>query len=50
MCEEVNEEVAHGRKLAEDLVEHLETMGADSCGIPVETDGGCFLVKVIRTI
>ncbi|MFA5395569.1 MAG: hypothetical protein WC346_06055 [Methanogenium sp.] len=50
MCEELNEEQVQGRKIAENLVEHLEIMGADQIEFPIQTDCGCYLVKVIKTL
>ncbi len=56
MCEtgefddELEEELSDGQLAALALVEHLESMGADRCEIPVLTDGGCYIVKVISMI
>jgi hypothetical protein len=36
MCEELNEELDRGDKLALELVDHLDSMGAASCVLAVE--------------
>lgn len=38
MCEELNDELGIGEKLAEELVEHLIRMNAETMIIPVSTD------------
>ncbi len=48
--EELEEELSDGQKAALALVEHLEMMGADSCELPILTDDGCYIVKVIKTL
>ena len=50
MCKELEEDLARGKKLAEDLVEHLDDMGAGKMTIPVETDNGCYRVTVQKTL
>jgi len=50
MCEELNDEVENGYKLSRALVEHLESMGADYMSQAIETDHGCYIVKVVKTI
>jgi len=50
MCRELNEELARGRKAAEDLVEHIEKMGIpEKVSIPIETDEGCYIVEARKT-
>ena len=50
MCEELEEMLARGRKIAEDLAEHLEEAGAGKITIPLETDNGCYIVEIRRTL
>ncbi len=48
--EELTDKLNDGQIAALALVEHLESMGADRGEIPVVTDGGCYIVKVIKTL
>jgi len=50
MCEELNEELENGYRLSRALVEHLESMGAESMSQAIETDDGCYIVKVVKTL
>ena len=50
VCEELNQELGNGRKLAEQLALHLESMGAGQCEIPITTDDGCYLIKITKTL
>ena len=50
MCEELNDELQEGRDAALRLCEHLERMCVDKLSIPVETDDGCYIVKIIKTL
>lgn len=50
MCEELNEELGEGSVLARELAEHFERMGAGRMEIPVETDNGCYIVSVRKTL
>lgn len=50
MCEELEEELEDGEKAARALVEHLESMGAHKASIPIETDEGCYIVEIRRTM
>ena len=60
MCEELKEELERGRKAAEGLIEHFENMGISSpdgktyppakCSIPIETDNGCYIIEIRKTI
>jgi hypothetical protein len=49
MCEDLKEEIAERDKAATVLIEHLEAMGATQLQLPIQTDDGCYLVKVIKT-
>lgn len=46
MCEELNEELSEGKKLAVKLVEHLCSMGAGKAMMPVFMDGIEYLVTI----
>ena len=46
----LEQELDQGRDAAKDLVEHLERMGADNCSRTVETDNGCYIVEVRKTL
>uniref|UniRef100_A0A6H1ZJ29 Uncharacterized protein n=1 Tax=viral metagenome TaxID=1070528 RepID=A0A6H1ZJ29_9ZZZZ len=46
MCKELQAELDRGGDLARQLVEHLLTMGAARCTIPVEIDGQRYQVRV----
>lgn len=48
--EELAKECKRGREAAEDLVEHLDNMGAANCSMPIETDNGCYIVEVRKTL
>lgn len=49
-CKELEEELERGRKAAEDLIEHFESMGSpQKCSIPVETEEGCYIIEVRKT-
>jgi len=51
MCEEANEELERGQKAAEDLIEHFENMGNPAkCSIPIETDKGCYIIEIRKTL
>jgi hypothetical protein len=50
MCQELEDELKRGENAAKALIEHLEAMGADTAAIPVTTDAGCYLIKVVKTI
>ncbi len=51
MCEELQEELDRGKKTAEDLIEHFENMGNPSkCMILIETDNGCYIIEVRKTL
>lgn len=50
MCEELEEELEEGKKAAILLAEHLASMGAGKCTIPVEIDSGCFIVEIRKTL
>ena len=50
MSEELTNELAKGRKAAEDLIEHFENMGADKCSIPIETSDGCYIIEIRKTL
>jgi len=50
MCEELKEELDRGHKAAKDLVEHLENMSADKVSFPIQTENGCYQVKVVKTL
>lgn len=50
MCEELEKELARGQKAAEDLIEHLESTGADKIKIPITTDNGCYIIEIRRTL
>lgn len=50
MCEELEEELKQGDRIAKELCEHLERMGAGKGAIPVTLDSGCYIVEVRRTI
>lgn len=55
MCEEAKEELERGQKAAEDLIEHFENMGTDEikvakCSIPIETEKGCYIIQIRRTL
>ena len=50
MCQELTEELARGRKAAEDLIKHFENMGNPGKGsIPIETDAGCYIIEIRKT-
>ncbi len=47
MCKETKKELKKGKKLAKQLVEHAQSMGAAQCIIPIiDTNGIEFLIKV----
>ena len=48
--EDLDDELNDGQLAALALVEHLESMGADKCELPILTDNGCYVVKVIKTL
>ncbi len=51
MCEELKEELERGQQAAKDLIEHFENMGNPAkCSIPIETDSGCYIIEVRKTI
>ena len=50
MCEELEQELAEGERLAKELAEHLERMGAANCKHPVTLDSGCYIVEIRKTI
>lgn len=50
VCQELEEELARGRKAAADLVEHFENMGAGKVTMPIETDNGCYRITIIKTL
>ncbi|HML73347.1 MAG TPA: hypothetical protein PKB02_02505 [Anaerohalosphaeraceae bacterium] len=50
MCEELEESLNEGHEAARRLVDHLLDMGAGKCTIPIETDDGCFIVEVRKTL
>ena len=51
MCEELKEELECGQLAARDLIEHFENMGdPDKCSIPIETDKGCYIIEVRKTL
>ena len=51
MCEELTEELSRVNKAARDLIEHFESMGNPAkCSIPIETDKGCYIIEVRRTL
>jgi|GEM_PF-4672355 len=51
MCEELTEELERGRLASELLIEHLESMGnAEKCKIPIETDNGCYIIEIRKTL
>ena len=51
MCDdEQGEEMQRRNQAVDVLIEHLELMGAKSCSIPVETENGCYYVKVVKTL
>ena len=50
MCEELEHELEEGEKAAKALAEHLENMGANSFSRTVETDEGCYIVEVRKTL
>ena len=49
MCEELEEELEEGEKAARLLAEHLESMGAGKCSIPISTDNGCYIIEIRKT-
>ena len=50
MCEELEEELEEGNRIAKELCEHLERMSAANGSIPVTLDSGCYIVQVRKTI
>ena len=51
MCEELEEELARGQKAANDLIEHFENMGNPTkCAIPIQTNKGCYIIEVRKTL
>ena len=50
MCEELDEELARGSLLAFQLAEHLDAMGAANLSIPIETEEGCYIVEIRKTL
>ena len=55
MCKELEEELERGRKAAYNLIEHFENMScagieAARCSIPIETEKGCYIIEIRRTL
>ena len=51
MCKELEEELKRGKEAAILLIEHFENMGSPAkCSIPIETDGGCYIIEVRKTL
>lgn len=50
MCEELKEELENGNKAMKLLVEHLEAMCADKLTQHIETELGCYIVEVRKTL
>lgn len=51
MCEELEEELKRGMEAARELIEHIENMGNPTkCSIPIETDNGCYVIEVRKTL
>lgn len=50
MSDEFKEELEEGQKAAIAMVKHMENMGADKCSRTVETDNGCYIVEVRKTL
>ena len=51
MRKELKEELERGQKAAKDLIEHFENMGnAQKCSIPIETENGCYIIEVRKTL
>jgi len=48
MCDDTDNELDEGEKLAFDLAVHLTNMGAAKAAIPVELEGQQYLVTVER--
>ena len=48
--EELKDEQERGHKAARDLIEHLKAMGAKNCSMPIETEDGCYIVEVRKTL
>jgi len=48
MCDDTNNELDDGEKLAYDLAVHLTNMGAAKATIPVEFEGQPYLITVER--
>lgn len=47
MCDELNEELDNGNKIATELVNHVvHGMGAGGCRIPVSVDNIAYVVEV----
>lgn len=48
MCRELEEELIAGNWFAEELVKHLEKMGADKATIPIKREGEMYEVEIRR--
>lgn len=46
MCKELTDELAHGKQIATELVQHLQRMGAAKASIPVQIGADAFVVTV----
>lgn len=47
---DLNEELTKGDEISKALVEHLENMGAANLSRTVETNDGCYIVEVRKTL
>ena len=50
MCEDLKEELQDGEDAARAWAEHLESMGAGKASIPIETDSGCYVIEIRKTL
>jgi len=51
MCKELEDELKRGDEAAKALVEHMENMGmADKMSRPVQTENGCYVIEVRKTL
>jgi len=48
MCEELTEELERGRLASELLIERMGN--AEKCKIPIETDNGCYIIEIRKTL
>ena len=50
MCKELDAELDEADRVARELAEHLERMGAANCKIPITLDSGCYIIEIRKTI